>query len=151
MVAQSPKGYLLSLTKYISDLFQRARLSDNRTIDTPVETNARYSPTDGVPLSDQSLYPTIVGNLVYLPVTRPDIAHAVHVVSQFVTTLTSVHLGAVLRILRYLRGTRFHSLLFPSTSSLELRAYNDADWDSDPNDRKSTTGFCVFLGDSSIS
>ena len=150
-VAQSKKGYLLSQTKYISDLFTRARLSDNRTVDTPLETNARYSPSDGVPLSDPSLYRTIVGSLVYLTVTRPDIAHAVHVVSQFVTAPTSVHWGAVLRILRYLRGTQFQNLLFPSTSSLELRAYSDADWDGDRNDRKSTTGFCVFLGDSLIS
>ncbi|KAJ0433139.1 putative RNA-directed DNA polymerase [Helianthus annuus] len=127
-VAQSQKGYLLSQTKYVSDLFQRARLTDNKTVDTPLETNARYSPTDGVPLSDPSLYRTI-----------------------FVTAPTSVHWGAVLRILRYLRGTQFQSLLFPSTSSLELRAYSDADWDSDPNDCKSTTGFCVFLVDSLIS
>jgi hypothetical protein len=97
------------------------------------------------------LYRTIVGSLVYLTITRPDIAHAVHVVSQFVTAPTTVHWGAVLRILRYLRGTQFQSLLFPSTSSLKLSAYSDASWDSDPSDRKSTTGFCVFLGDSLIS
>ena len=149
-VAQSPKGYLLSQTKYISDLFERARLTDNRTTDTPIETNAKYSPTDGVPLSDPSLYRTIVGSLVYLTVTRPDIAHAVHVVSQFVTAPSSVHWGAVLRILRYLRGTQFRTLAFPSTSSLELRAYSDANWDSDIYDRKSTAGYCVFLGDSLI-
>ncbi|KAI3755837.1 hypothetical protein L1987_55646 [Smallanthus sonchifolius] len=150
-VAQSKKGYLLSHTKYISDLFHRARLFDNRIADTPLETNARYSPTNGVPLSDPSIYRTIVGSLVYLTVTHPDIAHVIHVVSQFVTAPTSVHWGAVFRILRYLRGTQFQSLLFPSTSFLELRAYSDADWDSDPNDRKSTTGFCIFLGDSLIS
>ncbi|KAJ9553465.1 hypothetical protein OSB04_017510 [Centaurea solstitialis] len=150
-VAQSKKGYLLSQTKYISDLFECARLSDKKTVDTPLETNVHYTPTDGVPLSDPSLYRTIVGSLVYLTVTRPDIAHAVHVVSQFVTAPTTVHWGAVLRILRYLRGTQFQSLLFPSTSSLKLSAYSDASWDSDPSDRKSTTGFCIFLGDSLIS
>ncbi|XP_023765590.2 uncharacterized mitochondrial protein AtMg00810-like [Lactuca sativa] len=150
-VAQSKKEYLLSQTKYISDLFTRAGLSDNRTIDTPLETNARYSHTDGVPLYDLNLYRTVVGSLVYLTVTRPDIAHAVHVVSQFVTAPTSVHWGVVLRILRYLRGTQFQTLLFPSTSSLELRTYSDVDWDGDRHDRKSTTGFCVFLGESLIS
>ncbi|KAJ9562057.1 hypothetical protein OSB04_007217 [Centaurea solstitialis] len=150
-VAQSKKGYLLSQTKYISDLFERARLSDKKTVNTPLETNVHYTPTDGVPLSDPSLYRTIVGSLVYLTVTCPDIAHAVHVVSQFVTAPTTVHWGAVLRILRYLRGTQFQSLLFPSTSSLKLSAYSDASWDSDPSDRKSTTGFCIFLGDSLIS
>ncbi|KAL4566379.1 hypothetical protein LXL04_030494 [Taraxacum kok-saghyz] len=127
-VAQSPKGYLLSQTKYISDLFERARLTDNRTTDTPIESNAKYSPTDGVPLSDP-----------------------IHVVSQFVTAHSSVHWGAVLRILRYLRGTQFRTLAFPSTSSLELRAYSDANWDSDIYDRKSTAGYCVFLGNSLIS
>ncbi|XP_022135931.1 uncharacterized protein LOC111007763 [Momordica charantia] len=106
-VAYYPKGYLLSQSK---------------TVDTPLEPNARYSPLDGIPLSDFNLYRTIVGSLVYLTVTRPDIAHVVHM-----------------------------SLLFPSTSSLDLRAYSDADWAGDLTDRKSTTGFCIFLGDSLIS
>lgn len=150
-VAFSNKGYLLSQSKYIADLFERARLTDNKIVDTPLETNARYSPSDGLPLSDPGLYRTVVGSLVYLTVTRPDIANAVHVVSQFVTAPTTVHWAAVLRILRYLRGTQFQSLLFSSTSSLELRAYSDADWAGDPTDRKSTTGFCIFLGDSLIS
>ena len=150
-VAQSKKGYLLSQTKYISDLFVRAQFSDNRTVDTPLETNASYTPTDGIPLQDPNLYRTIVGSLVYLTVTRPDIAHAVHIVSQFVTSPTSVHWGAILRILRYLRGTQFQTLLFPCSSDLVLRAYSDANWDADRYDRKSTTGLCVFLGDSLIS
>nr|KAJ0225629.1 hypothetical protein LSAT_V11C100016290 [Lactuca sativa] len=117
-VAQSKKGYLLSQTKYIFDLFTRASLSDNQTVDAPLETNARYSHTDGVPFSDPNLYHTIVESLVYLTVIRPDIAHVVHVVSQFVTAPTSVYWGAVLHILRYLRDTQFQTLLFPSTSSL---------------------------------
>ncbi|XP_047314471.1 uncharacterized mitochondrial protein AtMg00810-like [Impatiens glandulifera] len=150
-VAYSPKGYLLSQSKYISDLFEHARLTDNRIVNTPLETNARYSLSDGTLLEDYGLYCTIVGSLVYLTITRPNIAHAVHVVSQFFTTLTTVHWAAVLRILKYLRGTQFHSLIFPSMSSLKLRAYSDADWIGDPTDRKSTTGYCIFLGDSHIS
>ncbi|XP_022158454.1 uncharacterized protein LOC111024938 [Momordica charantia] len=149
-VAYSPKGYLLSQSKYIADFFDQARLSNNRMVGTPLEPNARYSSSDGVPLSDSSLYRTIVGSLVYLTVTRPDIAHVVHVFSQFVTTSTTVHWSAVLRILRYLRGTQFQSLLLPATSSLELCAYSDANWAGDPTDRKSTTGFCIFLGNSLI-
>ncbi|PNX61631.1 gag-pol polyprotein, partial [Trifolium pratense] len=100
---------------------------------------------------DPTLYRTLVGSLVYLTITRPDFGYAVHVVSRFVVSPTIVHWAAVLRILRYLRRTQFQSLLFPSSSSLELRAYSDADWTADPTDRKSTTGFCIFLGDSLVS
>ncbi|XP_050217831.1 secreted RxLR effector protein 161-like [Mercurialis annua] len=150
-VASSPKGYLLSQSKYISDIFERARLSDNKTVDTSIELNARYSISDRSPLPDPSLYRTVVGSLVYLTITRPDIAYVVHIVSQFVTSPTTVHWAAVLRILIYLRGTQFQTLLLSSTSSLESCAYSDADWAGDPIDRKSTTGFFIFLGDSLIS
>ncbi|XP_047310872.1 secreted RxLR effector protein 161-like [Impatiens glandulifera] len=116
-----------------------------------IETNARYSPSDGTPLEDYGLYRTIVDSLVYLIVTRPNIAHVVHVVSQFVTAPTTAHWDDVLRILKYLHGTQFHSLMFPSTPSLKLRAYSDADWAGDSTDRKATTGYCIFIGDSLIS
>ncbi|XP_047339710.1 uncharacterized mitochondrial protein AtMg00810-like [Impatiens glandulifera] len=120
-------------------------------MDTPIETNTRYSLTDGSPLPDPALYLTIIGSLVHLTITRPNIAHDVHIVSQFVTAPTTVHWSVVLRILQYLRGTQFQSLLLSSSSSLDLRAFSDVDWPSDPSDRKSTTGFCIILGDSLIS
>ena len=63
----------------------------------------------------------------------------------------SLHYAAVLRILRYLKGTLFHGLHFSFQSSLTLQAYSDADWAGDPTDRRSTTGYCFFLGDSLIS
>jgi hypothetical protein len=102
-------------------------------------------------LTYSTLYRIIVGSLVYLTITRPDIAYVVHVVSQFVASPTTVHLAVVLGILRYIRGTVFQSLLLSSTSFLELRAYSDADYDSDPTYHKSVTSFRIFLGDSLIS
>uniref|UniRef100_A0A2N9J5L1 Uncharacterized protein n=1 Tax=Fagus sylvatica TaxID=28930 RepID=A0A2N9J5L1_FAGSY len=88
--------------------------------------------------SDDGFYLT-QANLVYLTVTRPDISYAVHQVSQFMSAPRSTHYAAVLRILRYLKGTLFHDLHFSAQSSLTLRAYSDADWAGDPTDRRSTT------------
>jgi hypothetical protein len=144
-VAYSPKRYLLSQSKYVADILERARLTDNKTVDTLIEVNARYSSFDGLPLIDPTLYRTIVGSLVYLTITRPDIAYAVHVVSQFVASPPTVHWATILRILRYLWSTVFQSLLLSSTSSLELRPYSDADHSSDPTNRKSVTEFCIFF------
>jgi hypothetical protein len=71
-------------------------------------------------------------------------------VSLFVSP-TTIHWAVVRHIFRYLQGTQFKSLLFPSSSSLELHTYSDADWADDPTYRKSTTSFCIFLGDFVIS
>lgn len=84
-------------------------------------------------------------------ITRPAITHIVHVLSHFVSAPYSTHYAALLRVLHYLRGTITWSLFFSATSSLELHAYFDGNWVSDSNDRWSTTGVCIFLGDSLIS
>jgi len=90
-------------------------------------------------------------SLVYLTITRPDIAYVNYVVSKFVVSPTSVHWAAILCILRYLYGTVFQSLLFPFTYSLELHAYFDVDHDNDLTDRRYVTGFYIFLGNFFIS
>lgn len=150
-VVFSPKGYFLSQAKYANEVIHRAGLSDSKSSDTPIELNMKLNSTDGVPLDDPSLYRELVGCLVYLTVTRPDLAYAVHVISQFVSAPRTTHWAALVRILRYLRGSLFQGLLLSSTSSLDLVAYADSDWAGDVTDRKSTSGICLFLGDSLIS
>jgi len=105
-VLQTQKGIYLSQSKYIQDLLNRSGLSDTRTVVTPMDLHLTLRPTDGTPLEDPSRYRHIVGSLVYLTITRPDIAHAVHILSQFVSAPTCVHYGHLLRVMRYLRGTR---------------------------------------------
>uniref|UniRef100_A0A2N9FB11 Integrase catalytic domain-containing protein n=1 Tax=Fagus sylvatica TaxID=28930 RepID=A0A2N9FB11_FAGSY len=139
-VSSSSDGYYLTQAKYTSDLISRAGITDSKIVDTPIEYNNRLNTHDGEPLPDATLYRQLVGSLVYLTVTRPDISYAVHIVSQFMAAPRSLHYAAVLRILRYLKGTLFHGLHFSSQSSLTLQAYSDADWAGDPTDRRSTTG-----------
>ncbi|XP_039146885.1 uncharacterized mitochondrial protein AtMg00810-like [Dioscorea cayenensis subsp. rotundata] len=115
-----------------------------------MELHLQLRAYDGIPLSYPSRYRHLVGSLVYLTVTRPDISHAVHILSQFAAAPTSVHYGHLLRVLRYLRGTASHSLFYSHQSALQLQAYSDATWASSPDDRVSVTGYCIFLGSSLI-
>ncbi|KAJ9541324.1 hypothetical protein OSB04_027830 [Centaurea solstitialis] len=150
-VLSDSAGTYLCQAKYTSDLISRAGITDQKVVSTPLEPNLHLTQNAGPPLKDPTLYRQLVGSLVYLTVTRPDIAYAVHTVSQFMFAPCSDHYAAVLHILRYLKGTMFHGLYFSSTSFLILRGFFDADWDSDMTDRRSTTGFYFFLGDSLIS
>ncbi|XP_057720187.1 uncharacterized mitochondrial protein AtMg00810-like [Arachis stenosperma] len=141
----------LSQAKYASDLLTRAGITDNRTESTLLEFNVRFTPMDGTVLDNPTFYRELVGGLVYLTVTQPDIAYPVHVLSQFLSAPHTTHYAAVLRILRYIKGTLFHGIYFSAHSSLTLQTYSDADWAGDPTDRRSTTSYCLFLGDALIS
>ncbi|GKU92084.1 hypothetical protein SLEP1_g5859 [Rubroshorea leprosula] len=150
-VTSSDDGYLLSQVKYASDLVSKAELNDGKSVSTPLEPNVKLTPMDGSPLSDPTRYRQLVDSLVYLTTTCHDIAYVVHIVSQFIVAPHSTHYAAVLRIIRYVKGTLFHGLHFSANSSLVLRTYFDANWAGDPSDRRSTTGYCLFLGNSLIS
>uniref|UniRef100_A0A2N9FPE1 Integrase catalytic domain-containing protein n=1 Tax=Fagus sylvatica TaxID=28930 RepID=A0A2N9FPE1_FAGSY len=130
-VSSNSTGYYLSYAKYASDLLSHVGLIDTKVVSIPLEMNARLTPLDGTPLSDATLYHQLVGSLVYLTVTRPDIAHAVHLVSQFLSAPHSTHYAAVIHILRYIKGTMFHGLHFSAHSTLNLCAYSDANWAGD--------------------
>jgi hypothetical protein len=147
--SSTPSGIYLSQEKYIQDLLARSSLTDTRTVETPLELNLQLRATDGTPLTDPTRYRHIVGSLVYLAVTRPDISHAVHILSQFVSAPTNIHYSHLLRVLRYLRGTLSRRLFFPRSSSFHLQAYSDATWASD-SDRRSLSAYCIFLGGSLI-
>ncbi|XP_028097981.1 uncharacterized protein LOC114297713 [Camellia sinensis] len=150
-ISSTPSGLYLTQAKYASDLLSCAGLTDSKTAPTPLKYNARLTSLEGTLLSDATLYRQLVGSLVYLSITRPDISHAVHIVSQFLSAPRSTHYAAILRILRYVKGTLFHGLHYSAHTPLELCAYSDAGWASDPTDRRSTTGYCFFLGSLLIS
>ena len=134
-VSFSTDGYYLTHTKYTSDMISRASITDSKIVDTPIEYNCRLNSHDGESLSYATLYRQLVGSLIYLTITRPNISYAVHVVSQFMASPGSTHYDVVLGILRYMKGIIFDGLHFSSHSSLTLQAYLDADWAGDPIDR----------------
>jgi len=121
----------------------RAGILDSKTESTPLELNCKLTPLDGTPLEDATLYRQLVGSLVYLTVTRLDIAYDVHIVSQFMSAPRSTHFSAVLRIIRYVKGTLFHGLHFSANSSLVLSGYLDVDCEGEKNHKKGGLN-CVF-------
>jgi hypothetical protein len=126
-VSSNSTTYYLPQAKYASDLLSRAGLTDTKVVSTPLEMNARLTPLDGTPLNDATLYRQLIGNLVYLIVTCPDITYVVHLVSQFLAAPYSTHYAAMIHILRYIKGMMFHGLHFSAHSTLDLCAYSDAD------------------------
>eukprot|EP00268_Persea_americana_P059265 TRINITY_DN7252_c0_g2_i3.p1 TRINITY_DN7252_c0_g2~~TRINITY_DN7252_c0_g2_i3.p1 ORF type:complete len:904 (-),score=94.40 TRINITY_DN7252_c0_g2_i3:300-3011(-) len=150
-VHQSKKGLFLHQHKYATDLVDLADLGDSSPVDTPLEVNVKLRQQDGDLLPDPTFYRRLVGSLVYLTITRPDLSYAVNLVSQFMTAPRHHHLAAVKRIIRYIIGTSTRGLFFPVGTPLTLTAYSDADWAGCPDTRRSTTGWCVYLGDALIS
>jgi histone deacetylase 1/2 len=109
---------------------------------------------DGTLFDDPTLYRSVVGALQYATITRPEIAYSVNKVSQFMCSPMEEHWKAVKRILWYLKGTIGHGLLFKpaaTPSKFNLTAFSDADWASDPNDRRSTSAACIYLGPNLVS
>ena len=103
-LATSPKGLFLSQRKYVIDLLQEVKMMDCKPTRTPLDSKLKLDLT-GEPLSDISYYQRLVGKLIYLTITRPDITYAVSLVSQFMHAPTEAHLNVVKRILRYLKGS----------------------------------------------
>ena len=116
-----------------------------------MEQNLHLSMDVGKLLPDASQYRKLIGRLLYLTLTRPDITYAVHRLSQFLTEPREPHMLAVKRVLQYLKGALSRGLFFSSSSSMQVKAFCDADWVGCPDTRRSIIGYNVFLGDSLIS
>ncbi|XP_014517174.1 uncharacterized protein LOC106774644 [Vigna radiata var. radiata] len=145
------EGTFVNQHKYIQDLVQLAGLTNATPVDTPMEVNVKYRQHEGELLDDPTQYRKLVGSLIYVTITRPDISYVVHTVSKFMQSPRHFHFSAVQRIIKYLLGTSSRGLFFPGNSSLQLQAYSDADWAGCPDTRRSTTGWCMFLGNAPIS
>ena len=91
--------YYLFQVKYAYDILSKASLTDSKIVSTPLELNVKLNATDGEPLPDATFYRQLVGSLIYLTVTYPDLAYAIHLVSQFMSAPCSTHYATVLRIL----------------------------------------------------
>ncbi|XP_020696587.1 uncharacterized protein LOC110109731, partial [Dendrobium catenatum] len=140
----------LSQQRYAEQFLHQADLSRCNPLVNPSCTKWPADAPTVSSLQDATLYRRLTGSLQYLTITRPDIAFSVNQLSQHMHDPQQKHAYMLKRLLRYIKGTSDFGI--PITKfNLRLTSYSDADWAGDPTSRKSTTGFCSFLGDTLIS
>ena len=142
---QSPTGLFLNQQKYVLDLLEEANMMHCKPAKTPLPTNFKDE-TSGIQLENASEYQRLVGKLIYLTITRPDIAYAVSFVSQFMHSPSSHHLQLVKRIIRYLKSSISTGIFMQNNGHFTIEGYTDSDWAGNVLDRKSTTGYCTLVG-----
>ncbi|XP_065871845.1 uncharacterized mitochondrial protein AtMg00810-like [Euphorbia lathyris] len=150
-ITRTPGSLFLSQKKYANEILTKAGLSSSNSCTTPVDTKQKLSLSSGSPYHDPFEYRSLAGALQYLTLTRPDISYAVHQVCLFMHAPRTQHMAAIKRILRYVKGTLDYGLHLTASSLDSLVSYTDADWGGCPDTRRSTSGYCVFLGDNLIS
>ena len=144
-MATSSKGLFLHQRKYVMDLLKEEKMLDCKPATTPVDCKLKLH-MDGEVLHDVRHYQRLVGRLIYFTITRPDITYAVSMVSQFMHSPTVHHLHIVKRILHYLKGSIGRGIIMHNNHYTAISGYTNADWAGNAIDRKSTTGYCTFVG-----
>ncbi|KAJ3687146.1 hypothetical protein LUZ61_016310 [Rhynchospora tenuis] len=150
-IARSPSGLFLCQRKYTLDILAECGLLGAKPVAFPIEQNHNLSTADGAPMDDPERYRRLVGRLIYLTITRPDLCYSVHVLAQFMHAPLDVHYNAAIRVLRYLKGSPGQGIVLSADNDFLLSGYCDSDWASCPLTRRSLIGYFVMLGDSPIS
>nr|GEW95300.1 hypothetical protein [Tanacetum cinerariifolium] len=145
-VKKKKDGIFISKDKYVAEILRKFRLTEGKSASTPIDTEKPLlKDPDGEDV-DVHIYRSMIGSLMYLTSSRPDIMFAVCACTRFQVTQKASHLYAVKRIFRYLKGKPHLGLWYPKDSPFDLVAYSDSDYAGASLDRKSTTGRCQFLG-----
>jgi hypothetical protein len=149
-IRQQKNGTFISQEKYLKDCLKKFDLIKCKTVKTPMPTSGFLDADEKGKPFDQKKYRSMIGSLLYLCASRPDIMLAVCICARFQANPKESHHVAVKRILRYLAHTPSLGLWYPKGTQFDLVGYSDSDWAGDRVDRKSTSGTCHFLGRSLV-
>jgi hypothetical protein len=150
-IKQLQEGTFVSQTKYIQDIIKKFGMKNAKPIKTPMGTNGHLDLDTRGKSVDQKVYRSMIGSLLYLCASRPDIMLSVCMCARFQANPKEVHLRVVKRIMRYLVYTPKFGLRYPRGSTFDLIGYSNADYAGCKIDRKITSGTCQFLGRSLVS
>lgn len=143
----------LSQRKYTFDCLRRFGMMDCKSMTTPMVSNLKklHEIASDSYLVDLTMYRQLIGSLIYLVHTKPNICFAVSALSQFMVEPRHIHWVAMKHVLRYLRGSVGYELKYMSDGGVMLHGFTDSNWAGSVVDRKSTFGYCFILGSSMIS
>lgn len=144
-VKQSQGEIFICQQKYANEILKKFHMEGCKSVSTPMCQKVKLFRDDGAKV-DESHYRSLIGCLMYLTATRPDILYAVNVLSRFMNCATETHFKAAKRVLRYIKGTLSFGIKFSSSQDFELQGYADSDWAGSLDDLKSTSGFCFCFG-----
>lgn len=150
-VARSKQGITLCQRKYALKILEDTGFLGAKPSRFPVDQNLSLTQSNGELLHDPFQYRRLVGRLIYLTITRPDLVYVVHILSQFMDKPRQPHLEAAHKVLRYIKQAPGQGILLPSKGPLELKAFCDADWARCKDTRRSLTRYCILLGHAPIS
>uniref|UniRef100_A0A251S5S9 Putative reverse transcriptase, RNA-dependent DNA polymerase n=1 Tax=Helianthus annuus TaxID=4232 RepID=A0A251S5S9_HELAN len=150
-VTRTGDNMFLSHHSYAKDIIRRAAMDSCKPVATPVDTGSKLGANSSAPFHDPTTYRSLAGALQYLTFTRPDISYAVQQICMHMHSPSNDHWHALKRIIRYIQGTTDYGLYLNPAPTISLRAYTDADWAGCPDTRRSTSGYCVYLGDNLLS
>lgn len=150
-VEKISQGYFICQRRYAKNLLKLFSMGEANEMATPMEINLKMKKDESKLLKDARSFRQLVGSLIYLSITRPEIAYFVSVVSQFMQDPRTPHLEAAKRILRYIKGSVDYGLLYEKRTDFVLQGFTDADWACDTAGRHSTSGYCFNLGSAAVS
>lgn len=150
-IMHSNEGISISQHKYIIDILQDASMLEAKAAPTPLPISCQILKDEGTLLANPESYRRIIGRLLYLVITRPDLSFAVQQLNQFVNAHTDRHMKLALRVLKYLKGTVQYQLKFTPSTHFNLAAFCDSNWDCCVDTRRSITGYCIYFGNCLIS
>ncbi|KAH9664737.1 Integrase catalytic domain-containing protein [Citrus sinensis] len=137
--------------KYVEDLLKKFHVFKCKPAPTPMGLNEKLKHDEKEEKADARIYRSLVGSLIYLTNSRPDILHSVSVLSRFMNDPRKSHYIAANRILRYLQGTKKQGIMYEKEDNCKLVGFTDSDWAGSLDDRKSTAGYLFCLGTNVIS
>ncbi|RVW14603.1 Retrovirus-related Pol polyprotein from transposon RE1 [Vitis vinifera] len=145
-IYQCSWGIFISQRKYAMDILKKFKLESCKEVATPLAQNDKISKNDGEKLEEPFAYRSLVGSLLYLTVTKPDLMFPASLLSRFMSSPSNVHMGVAKRVLKYVKGTTNLGIWYLKTGGVKLDGYADSDWAGSVDDMKSTSGYAFTIG-----